>query len=198
MLAVIATGSGRLTGFGFGWGEADDNGCELTEEPSEGAEVMVRAECHWDNIPLSRLEDLLGDPALHEQFFSNVAKSAILEEAGGVTTVHQVHQASGMSDREIIVEYRVEEVQGGYKYHWQKAADQSATSGDNVVVESSTGYWEIVKEGNGVRVSYQVRYLPGGNIPAFLVRMFQSSGMQAVLAELRTTAESDIVIVRAN
>ena len=197
MLAVFATGSGRLTGFGFGWGEADD-GCQLTEEATENSSaVMVRAVCKWDNVSAERLHDLLADPAIHDQYFSNLAESTILEERDGWAKVRQVQQASGMSDREIVVEFRTEEIHGGYKYHWDKSADQSANSGELVEVEISKGYWEVVSDGDGAKLHYQVRYLPGGNIPAFMVRMFQSSGIRAVLAELRATAESGTVIVRA-
>jgi hypothetical protein len=197
LLAAVYSGSERLSGFGFGWGEPND-GCELTEVPAQDGEVMVRAVCRWDDVPAERLHALLRDPSIHGQYFSNLGESTIVAERGDVLLVHQLHQASGMSDREIVVEWRVEPVHGGYKYHWQKSSDQSANSGKNVEVEVSTGYWEVVDEGNGAQLRYEVRYLPGGNIPAFLVRMFQSSGMRAVLVELRDTAESDTVLVRAD
>jgi hypothetical protein len=189
-------GARRMSGSGFGFGTPDD-GCELTDEPSDDGVVMVRAVCHWEKTSADRLNDLLRDPSIHQQFFSNLAESTVLGEKDGVTLVRQVHQASGMSDREIVVEWRAEPVHGGYKYHWQKSADQSANSRTRVEVAESTGYWEIVKEGEGTRVGYQVRYLPGGNIPGFLVRMFQSGGMRGVLADLREAADSDTIVVKA-
>jgi hypothetical protein len=196
ILGAVYLGAQRMSGSGFGFGKPDD-GCELTEEPSDEGVVMVRAECHWNDVSADRLNDLLRDPAIHAQYFSNLGESTVLGEREDVVLVRQIHQAGGMSDREIVVEWRAEPIHEGYKYHWQKSSDQSAASGTRVEVAESTGYWEVVREGDGARVGYQVRYLPGGNIPGFMVRMFQSSGMRGVLTELRAAAESDTIVVRA-
>jgi len=195
VLAALYTGAGRMSGFGSGFGRAD--GCELVEGPAEDGVTPVLAECKWP-VPAERLHTLIRSWGDHHRYFSNLAESTVLGESNNVVSVRHVHRASGISDREVIVEWTTEKIPDGYRYHWRKSPDQSAATGTRVEVEVCSGYWEVTSDGSGSRVGYEVRYLPGGSVPSFLVRMFQSSGMRGVLADLRQAAASETILVQRN
>jgi hypothetical protein len=60
-----------------------------------------------------------------------VAESAVLYARGDVVLVRQIHLATSMTDREVVVEWQVERLEDGYRYRWRKAEHQ-------VVGESQT------------------------------------------------------------
>jgi len=90
----------------------------------------------------------------------------------------------------VVVEWTVAATRGGNRYAWARADNQSATSGQNIVVPVHNGHWEVRPgDGGGSELIYRSHYLPGGTVPEFLVRMFQSSGTEAVLRDFRAIAE---------
>jgi hypothetical protein len=193
ILAALYTGAGRLSGFGSGFRRGD--GCELVKGPAEDGVTPVLAECKWP-VPVERLHTLIRNWGEHYRYFGNLAESTVLGASDDVVLVRHVHRASGISDREVIVEWTTEKIPDGYRYHWRKSPDQSAATGTRVEVEVCSGYWEVTRDGSGSRVGYEVRYLPGGSVPSFLVQMFQSSGMRGVLADLRKAAASETILVQ--
>ena len=53
-----------------------------------------------------------------------------------------------------------------------------------------SGFWEVVDNGSGgSTIRYELRYLPGGYAPPFMVRWFLGSGMQVFVGQLRSYAE---------
>jgi len=187
-LVALYAGEGRLTGSGSG----RPSGCSLSSGPAEGALVPILAECVWP-VPAERVNDMLMDWARHGAYFSNLAESAIVAENDGIVTVRQVHRAWAFAEREVLVEWRVEPLQDGIRYTWRKADDQSAISRDRVEVEETRGFWEVHADGGKTRLLYEARYLPGGDVPPFLVRMFMASGMKGVLADFRDAVDATSV-----
>lgn len=191
-VCLIAFGwlvSRGLSGHGFGFG---DNGCNITADKAADGVLEGQARCEWP-IPPEPLERLLAAWGDQAQTFGNVAESTVLEQQGERTLVRQVYHASGISDREVIMECFVESVPGGRRYRWRKAADQSAIRAGRVEVAVHEGYWQVTKGEHGTVVEYHMRYLPGGNVPSFLVSMFLSSGMEDVLGDLRRAASTSQV-----
>lgn len=188
-LAIVAlyTGSGRISGHVFGFGKS--NGCTVVQQPAEGDVTPVHVECRWP-VPAERVQELVGDVEAHGHIFSGLAQSAVVENRDGHLLVRQVQQAKGMADREVILEWRVEPIPDGYRYQFRKAPDQSALTGMHIEVAQDIGYWEVVSDGDGARLVYELRYLPGGGVPPFLVRTFQSSAISAAMSELREAAGS--------
>ena len=83
-----------------------------------------------------------------------------------------------------------EDIPGGKRFTWTKAPDQGTNSGAGVEIALNTGKWEVTKNTDGgSRVIYELRYLPGGRVPGFLVRWFQGTGMKLFVGELRSHAE---------
>lgn len=185
IVAIVAAGAGSLSGHASG----EDIGCDVEKLPRRGGAGGVRATCEWP-VPASRVQSLLNQWGRHHRYFSSLADSEIVDNQGGVVTVRQVHRARGMSDREVVVNWSRSSIAQGMRYKWNKATDQSALSGDNVEVAVHDGKWEVTESGEGARVVYESYYLPGGSIPGFLVRWFQSDGVIDVLEQFREVAEA--------
>jgi hypothetical protein len=185
----LYTGRGVLTGLGAGRG--DD--CVLTELEDDGAPVSVRVECEWP-IPVERLQALLESSEAQARYFSHLGESTVLGTKGDSVIVRQLHRATGISDREVVVEWDATPFEDGWRYSWRKSPDQSAATGRGVEVEDYEGSWELTPTETGSHIALETRYAPGGRVPFFLVRSFQGSGIQQVMRELRTAAESEVQV----
>ena len=196
-IAALYSGSGRISGRFFGIGTSSD--CQITEW-QEGDLSPIRVDCRWP-IPSARLHAMLSNVEDQEKLFSGLAESTVVQEAvqegSPCRAVRQVHTGPGIADREVIVEWCVEEVANGYRYYWHKARDQSAATGTRVEVAHDSGFWEVTADGAASRVIYEIRYLPGGDVPPFLVRMFQSKAIKTSVDEFRMAAEAGSRLVQA-
>jgi hypothetical protein len=177
-----------------GWEEtARDNGCvfyKATTTEADGVQP-VRATCDWPIKPktLHRLLDKVED---HDLYFSGITKCNLIGHEGAVARTWQLHETPGMSAREVVLDMETTVIDGGWRFAWTKAADQSHNTGGGVEIELNTGMWEVTDNGQGgSKVVYELRYKPGGNVPGFMVRWFQGSGMQSLIGELRTYAKAN-------
>jgi hypothetical protein len=164
------------------------NDCTFSKGPPEGGVQPVHVECHWPVAP-DKLHALLADGNRHAAIFDGITSTHQVGTEAGGELFYQVHQASGMSDREIVVRLTDEAIPDGRRYAWTKATDQSALTHELVEIELNTGMWEVTGEGAGSKIVYELRYAAGGSVPGFLVRWFQGSGVQALVGELRAMAE---------
>ena len=168
------------------WTEtAQSDGCTFYTGPRSGNYSPVRVICEWD-VPAETLHGLIAILDAHDQYFSSVSVAERLPSG----RYRQVHQASGISDREVILEMGSALIEGGVRYWWHKADDQSELTGNNVETVVDTGKWEITANGGGSRVVYELLYDPGGSVPSFVVRWFQTSGTQLLLHELLLQAQA--------
>ena len=109
-VALVTLNAGK--GMSAGLGSGGDSGCSLDQGPSEGGIVPVIAECVRP-VPADKLHKLLIDRERHDTYFYNLAESSVVAETDGVVTVGQIHQAWGITDREVLVEWRVERLDDG-------------------------------------------------------------------------------------
>lgn len=173
-----------------GWTKtAEENGCVFFIGDRQGAYAPVRAECSWP-IPAEKLQKLVAVNGDHDDYFSSVAESTVLGPTAGGDLVYQRHEASGISDREVVLVMGKEPIPGGMRYAWSKAPDQSKITGKHVPAVADSGKWEVVADGAGSKVVYELMYDPGGSVPSFLVRWFQGSGLRTLVGELRKWAET--------
>ena len=189
IVSGLYAGSRTLTGLGSG--QAAD--CRFTELAHDGPTIPLRAECDWP-IPVDRLRAMLDSWEAHALYFSNLEESSVLGFEGDSVIVRQIHRARGISDREVVVKWDVAPLERGWRYTWQKSPDQSAATGRRVEVEEYAGRWEITATETGSHLVLETRYAPGGRVPFFLVNWLQGAGIQHVLDELRSAAESDIQV----
>jgi hypothetical protein len=191
VLAAVGlySGWGALTGFGAGRG----GDCRLTALPGDGAPISVRAECDW-SIPVERLRAVLEPLEAQALHFSSLEEATVLGVEGDTVMVRQLHRATGISDREVVVEWNSTPIESGWLYSWRKCPDQSAATGRGVEVERYEGSWEITATESGSHVVLETRWAPGGSVPFFLVHWFRGSGIRQVLSELSSAAESEVQV----
>ena len=160
------------------------NGCTFYVGDRQGSYAPVRVECDWGIAP-ETLHGLISKLANHHQYFSSVSVS----EKVGEGRYRQVHVASGIGDRELIVDMGSEPIPEGTRYWWKKSADQTGVSGENTEPNRNEGKWEITAGANGgTHVVYELFYDPAGSVPGFLVRWFQTSGVELLVGEMKAKA----------
>ncbi len=186
-LALLVLSSALAAPPGYTVSKSDTNGCTLYLGPADAQGVKsMRAECVWPDVKLDTFKAKMGDWAGHATMFSTVAESNV-KKAGDKALVYQRHSTSGIADREIMIWMQHETVDGMERYSWKRADGESLTvKSGNVECPRSTGYWEAKAEGSGITVVHELSYDPGGRVPGFIVRWFQTSGLEATVAEART------------
>ncbi|MFZ5477774.1 MAG: hypothetical protein ACOZNI_13445 [Myxococcota bacterium] len=173
-----------------GWTpNGSENGCTFFLGDVEGKVQPVRAECDWP-IAADELHRLIAATGDHDLYFSAVESCDVIGKSGDKEVATQVHVASGISDREVVLLFGKEPLPGGMRYTWTKSPDQTAAKRGLVPVAVDTGKWEITSTPGGSHVVYELRYDAGGSVPGFLVRWFQGSGLKTLIGELRTWAET--------
>lgn len=165
-------------------------GCSyyLGPEKASGYAVL-RAECQWADVTVDELDKLLSKHADHDLYFSAVATSDVLGSEAGGTKVFQVHQASGISDREATLLYNRTVSGASITHAWQLTPTQPAPKDDRVTCVVDTGLWTLTPTpSGGATVIYELWYEPGGSVPGFVVRWFQTSGVVTLVDELHKYA----------
>ena len=190
---LVLAGAGLLTlivgGVGMtGRATGSSIGCHIKNGAIEDGVMPVRAFCEWP-VPPDRLNAMLSAYGTHDEVFSLLAESSVLSTRGEVVRVRQIHSVSGISDREVVVDWTAEQTAKGKQYRWERSADQAETSGRNIIVPVHRGHWEVRPSGSCSELIYNAQYLPGGTVPPFLVRWFQGAGTEKVLKEFRQAAE---------
>lgn len=170
---------------------AQENDCTFYAGEAIDQVVPVRAVCDWPIAP-ARVHTLLGQQSEHHRVFSAVKESTVVKVlSGGVNLVRMVYQATGISDRESMVGYRIQDIDGGRRYSWSMEGVVQERKHGLLVPSINTGMWEVVGNATGgSRVTYEGRFQPGGNVPGFVVNWFQGSGIRGVVGDLRTYLES--------
>lgn len=156
--------------------------CVITVGDRQGVTDLIVADCQWA-IPASKIVPVIKDAELHDEIFDSVVSSRKLGEG----RFQQVHQASGISDREITLDFTTTTLpDGGIRVAWTRSARQEPVGEDNVAAPQDDGYWEVHDNGNGTsHVIYSLRYDPGGRVPSWVVRAFQKGGIADLVEEMR-------------
>jgi len=164
--------------------------CELSlGAPLGNGVVPMRAECHWADIAPEKVHALMAAWADHDLYFSAVSASDVLRTDGSRVWVHQVHVAKGISDREAILVMEKKPIPGGFRYGWTLDNAGLTVATDRVAAAWDDGFWEVSAHPQGGTLAvHQLAYDPGGSVPSFLVRWFQTSGLTAVVEELEAWA----------
>lgn len=171
---------------GYSVSKKDVHGCELSLGPVQADGVRpMRAECRWPEVTPERFAAVVGDWAAHADIFESVTTSRVVEP-GARAVVHQVHRNGGIADRELMVSMWNESVDGWDRYAWT-LSDRAFTPADgNVKTLRNDGFWEARPlPGGGVEVRHALEYAPGGSVPNWIVRMFQTGGLEASCKDMR-------------
>lgn len=172
-----------------GWTvDHQEDGCTFYKGSVENGVTPVRVECDWTDIPAADLHAFLAKPENHDSAFTGLAEATLVNRSGEKYQVYQRFEAKGITDREVVVEYKTEAVPNGKRYGWKKAADQTGLKGDCVEVPTTQGKWEVVEQDGKVKVVYELRMLVGGMVPGFMMKWFQGGAIRQTLKDLKTGA----------
>jgi hypothetical protein len=165
----------------------DAGACELSLGPAESDGVVpMRAECWWPDVTLDTFNQKMARYGEHDDYFQAVVTSDVRSASGDRTLVWQQHHSSGISDREVMLWMKHSNEGGFDRYGWTLATDQKlAVQSGNVAAVRDDGYWEAAAHPKGgIRVNHTLIYGPGGSVPGFIVRAFQTGGLEANVTEL--------------
>lgn len=186
VLVSVAAFAAAPAGWNVTDASADGGACELALGPA-GADgvVPMRAECVWKDVTLEQFMARQAAWDHHDDYFTTVVESTI-KTPGDKALVYQKHRSKGISDREVMLTMWHEVVDGYERYAWNTATTEPLTLIDgNVRCAKSEGYWQAKAEPTGgIRVVHLLNYDPGGSVPGFLVRWFQTSGLATNVSEL--------------
>lgn len=170
----------------------EGDGCIFYLGPTDAAGLRPAwVECIWHDVRPDRLRELLARWEDHDLYFSSVAACDRLGDEGGKVRALQVHQASGIADRQATLLMWASGQGGATRYEWTLAPTQEPLAQGRVQVARDDGWWQVSAHAEGgSQVTYFLDYHPGGSVPGFLVRWFQSSGLSALVGELHTRARS--------
>ncbi len=151
---------------------------------------ILRAECRWPELSLEQIDAVLRPMAGHQDTWSAVASSTVLEQGDDGARVRQVHVAPLMDDRLLDLRMWVEPEPGGMSFRWTLADGQPEPPPGSLNVVRDDGCYTVLRDGDGVHVVATLQYDPGGTIPAFLVSWFQQLALPRFLEELKAAALS--------
>lgn len=160
-------------------------GCSISvgDRDAEGNDLIV-ADCVWE-ISADKVIKAVKSPEKHDEYLSSVEESTKLPDG----RIHQVHYASGISNRQVTLAFTDQDLpDGGFKTSWTRAAKQEPLAEGLVDVPVNDGYWEVHPDGAKSKVVYSLRYDAGGKVPTWLVRNFQKGGIGDLVEEMRDVA----------
>jgi len=162
-------------------------GCVITvgERDDRGTDLIV-ATCQW-TADATRVQAVIRDAPSHV-FLSSVTESRALADG----RIVQIHKASGISDREVTLNFVETGVgEAGIRVSWTLSAKQEPVGDGRISAAVNEGYWEVHDlGGRQVKVVYSLRYDPGGRVPNWVVRAFQKGGVADILEEMRDFVSS--------
>jgi hypothetical protein len=160
-------------------------GCSISVGDKDAAGLnLVIADCIWP-VASDKVVGVVKAVDKHDEYLSSVKESTVLADA----RVLQIHQASGISDRQITLQFTNEDLAGGgFKTSWTRADTQEPLRDGMVDVPVNDGMWEVHPDGSGSMVTYHLKYDVGGSIPTWLAQSFQQGGIADVVEEMRAAA----------
>lgn len=176
---------------GYTISAANVDGCELSLGPKAADGVVpMHAICQWADVKLETFNRVVASWPKHADVFAVVVESKVQRVEGEKSLVYQLQRSKGISDREVLMWMWHATVSGADRYAWNTATAEALTPKDgNVRVSRTEGYWQAKAEGAGVTVEHHLEYAPGGSVPGFLVRWFQTSGLEANVKEMHAAVK---------
>ncbi len=154
-------------------------------DPDEAGLKLVIAECAW---PIAAPKVIAAVKAVekHGEYLDSVKESTPL----GGDRFLQIHQASGISDRQITLKFTNEDLpDGGFRTKWTRDAKQEPLRDGVIDAPVDDGMWEVHPDGAGSRVIYHLKYDAGGKVPNWLVQSFQKSGVADIVEQMRAASK---------
>ncbi len=166
------------------------DGCRLYLGPTEAEGVVpMRAECHWQGVDGAAIADIVAHPDGHEEVWSQIAETRVWSGEADAQRLWFLHDLPGFSDREVVVDWRREDLAGGGVHtSWTTADVDFEAAPGHTRARLFEGEWTVRPlEGGVVQVLHETRYDPGA-FPGWLVRPFLGGTLEGVMDDLRQSA----------
>lgn len=145
-----------------------------------------RGECEWSVAPVW-VTAVLTDPVRLNASSSMLEDSRVLAD-GRIVNIQKTGWP--FEDRQSTVAVTDEPLpNGGVRRSYRLADEQAPVAEGAVQVAVDEGRWEIVASPNGTRVTLEMTYEPGGNLPTRIVQSMSPKYIAKGLDELRVSAE---------
>jgi hypothetical protein len=167
--------------------EARVAGCTVTLTGVDEHDVpSFRGECEWSIAP-TWVTAVLTDPERLDRGSSLLEQSRRLPD-GRIVNVQKTGWP--FENRQSTVAVQDERLpNGGVRRSYRLAEEQAPLADGAVQVAVDEGRWEVSASSNGTRVVLEMRYAPGGNLPARVVQSMSPKYIAKGLDELRVSAE---------
>jgi hypothetical protein len=177
-----------------GWKAVSEvDGCVL-ESGVAGADrvVPMRARCRWSDVDAAKLGARLADLDGFGALIAPIEAERIVRTDGDRTLVHQVMGAPAISDREVLMWMTVTTRPGCSRTSWTTASEEAlAVAEGRVRAPRNDGAWDVCADpAGGASVVHEIAYDPGGSVPAWVVRRFQTGGLADVMVAVRAAARA--------
>lgn len=160
------------------------DGCAAYVGPANGGAAPMRIECRWPGVSVEQVDALLSHPERDTTIFSRVRVSQIVGKVGDRLQVLRVHDFTPLEDRQGVVEITRRVLADGVRFEWHLAPVQPRND-DLVTVERDTGFWLVQRTQDGVALTLETEFDPGGTVRRFLTHNIMASTMLDMVAELR-------------
>jgi hypothetical protein len=170
-------------------------GCTILigAEPPGGGVAPVRAVCHWPDLAVEDLADLLLDYEGYGRFIPCMVELRTLWTHADRALVWQFDRIGpGLAPRESRTVMTHRAVPGGFTVRWEADPTPFAARAGSVVMPRNEGFWWVTAaRGGGVDLVEQVFLDPGGRLPAWVVNWYQTYGVAEQLRLLHGLARGD-------
>lgn len=140
----------------------------------------LRAEFILKDLTIDQLEDFLLDVDGYKRWQYNMIESRMLKKVSDRDMIYRtvVDAPWPVENRELIVRYTSERDTVRQTMNIVIANDSYSypESDDLIRVPSSYATWNIVTQGNDLKVEYALRIDPGGSVPAWLINIAMAEG----------------------
>jgi hypothetical protein len=169
------------------WADASVRGCTVKLVRVDARNVPTfRGECEWNVAPVW-VTAVLTDPVRLNESSSMLEDSRRLPD-GRIVNVQKTGWP--FEDRQSTIAVTDEPLpNGGVRRSYRLADEQAPVAAGAVQVAVDHGRWEVVATPSGTRVTLEMTYEPGGNLPTRIVQSMSPKYIAKGLDELRVSAE---------
>jgi hypothetical protein len=154
--------------------------------PDAGGVQPLRAECHWTDVSVARLREVLVRYERSGDFIDCMKEASIVRTEAARALVWQLdHLGWGLANRESQTWMHASDIAGGCQIAWSKAEEPFTVREGNVVMPFNEGSWWVTAAADGgVDVVQDLKVDPGGSVPTWVVNWFQTYGLSDELKRL--------------
>lgn len=138
----------------------------------------LRAEFELAQVTSTQLKDFLWDVGNYNTWQYNLMEASAIDSITENTMAYRalIDAPWPVDNREIVVKMVAQETPEGMSIKVQTYPYSIAPPDGVIRVPYFNATWTIIKNGNGLKLTYDLRIDPGGSVPTWLVNMAMADG----------------------